>query len=61
MIIKKFDLQGLNQAILWVKHVTEKINEHDEEIADLRNRIKILEQRLALQNNTTQPEISVKF
>ena len=65
IIIKRFDLQGLNQAELWVKQVTAAVIRHEDEIQQLKNEIQelrsdrqedkrkiaALEKQLALQNN----------
>lgn len=65
IIIKRFDLQGLNQAELWVKQVTAAVIRHEDEIQQLKNEIQelrsdrqedkrkiaVLEKQLALQNN----------
>ena len=65
IIVKRFDLQGLNQAELWVKQVTAAVIKHEDEIQQLKNEIQelrsdrqedkrkiaALEKQLALQNN----------
>lgn len=65
IIVKRFDLQGLNQAELWVKQVTAAVIKHEDEIQQLKNEIQelrsdrqedkrkiaVLEKQLALQNN----------
>lgn len=66
VIQKKFDLEGLKQAALWVKQVTEAVQRHDDEIKELQEkaekvpelerRIASLERALALQNNKPAPQ-----
>lgn len=65
IIVKRFDLQGLNQAELWVKQVTAAVIKHEDEIQQLKNEIQelrsdrqedkrkiaALEKQLSLQNN----------
>ena len=65
IIVKRFDLQGLNQAELWVKQVTAAVIKHEDEIQQLKNEIQelrsdrqedkrkiaALEKQLALKNN----------
>lgn len=65
IIIKRFDLTGLNQAELWAKQVTAAVIKHEEDIQQLKNEIEelrsdrqedkrkiaALEKQLALQNN----------
>lgn len=68
VIQKKFDLEGLKQAALWVKQVTEAVQRHDDEIKELQEkaekvpelerRIASLERALALQNNKPAPQYS---
>ena len=75
IIIKRFDLQGLNQAELWVKQVTAAVIRHEDEIQQLKNEIQelrsdrqedkrkiaALEKQLALQNNYVKevPNINI--
>lgn len=75
IIIKRFDLIGLNQAELWVKQVTAAVIKHEDEIQQLKNEIQelrsdrqedkkkiaALERQLALQNNYVKevPDIDI--
>lgn len=53
IIQKEFDLQGLNQAALWAKKMTETVIKHDDEISELKERVRLLEKQIAIQNNKT--------
>lgn len=39
VIQKRFDLQGFNQAVLWVKQVNEAIIDHEDRIAALERKL----------------------
>lgn len=75
VVQKNFNLNGLQQAALWVKAVTEQITKNTDDIESLKrdneekeNQIKELERRIAslekyqaLERNKTNPEIDFSF
>ena len=54
VIQKNFNLQGLNQAALWVKAVTEQVTANTEDIEELKKKVAALEKELSLRRNETK-------
>lgn len=45
IIQKRFDLQGFNQAVLWVKQVNEALIDHEDRIAALEKKLGIQDEQ----------------
>jgi cell division protein FtsB len=65
---KSFDLNGLQQAALWVKAVTEQITTNTQDIeqlkednAQMRKELDDLKKQLSLQRNKTEDIFEFKF
>jgi cell division protein FtsB len=65
---KSFDLNGLQQAALWVKAVTEQITTNTQDIeqlkednAQMRKELDDLKKQLSLQRNKTEEIFEFKF
>lgn len=56
IIQKNFNLTGLNQAVLWVRAVTEQIVTNTEDIEELKKEVAALKKELSIRRNATYTE-----